>query len=207
MIGSRFDGRAPRTLTCFAATLLFVACMHAPRTRRDLTPATVSSPAVTCEQCSPDAMSPEVTRAIEQRIADLASRGRSCAVYGDVLERSYRERRISIRPYMWRVGPHLVSGEAHANGEMQLAREIDSLNVGVRTLADLMRTMEHEAVHIAFNISSRDESNEARVNSVMQECRAFETDDVTARRDEWSFATAATSRPSTANAAARGTLR
>jgi hypothetical protein len=151
-------------------------------------PPSLSSPVVACERCRPDAMAPEVTRAIEQRIADLASRGQSCAVYGEVLERSYRERRISIRPYMWSVGPNLVSGEANTNGDMLLAREIDSLNVGVRTLADLMRTMEHEAVHIAFDISSRDESNEARVNAVMQECRTSHTGEAAGRRGESSFA-------------------
>ena len=53
---------------------------------------------------------------------------------------------------MWRVGTNLVSGEATANGDMMLAREIDSLNVGVRTVDDMLWTMEHEAAHIAFNI-------------------------------------------------------
>jgi hypothetical protein len=188
MIGCNGDRRVPRAIASIVATFLCVACAHAPQVRRGLASTSVSSPVPTCERCSPDAMAPEVTQAIEQRVADLASRGERCAVYGEVLERSYRQGRISIRPYMWRVGPHLVSGEANANGEMLLAREIDSLNVGLRTIDDLMRTMEHEAVHIAFNIPSRDESNEARVNAFMKECSASDIGDAAERRGGSSFA-------------------
>jgi hypothetical protein len=175
MIVCRCETSVPRTLAFVAAALLCVSCVHAPQTRHADVPRSVSSPVAACERCTPDAMAPEVNRAIEQRIANLASRGQSCAVYGEVLERSYRQRRISIRPYMWRVGPHLVSGEANADGEMLLAREIDSLNVGVRTIADMLQTMEHEAVHIAFNIPSRDESDEARVSAFMQGCSTSRT--------------------------------
>jgi hypothetical protein len=188
MIGCRCDVRVPRALAFIVATLLSIACVHAPRATHGDVRTAVSPPVPTCERCSPDAMAPVVTQAIERRIADLASRGERCAAYGEVLERSYRQGRISFRPYMWRVGPHLVSGEANANGEMLLALEIDSLNVGVRTIADLMRTMEHEAVHIAFNIPSRDESNEARVNAFMQECSNSHTGEATERRDGSSFA-------------------
>ena len=119
-----------------------------------------------------ETMAPEVTRAIERRIVELASSGATCAAYGDVLERSFRERRISIKPYMWRIGAQLVSGEASPDGEMWLAREIDSLNVGVRTVDDVMWTMEHEAAHVAFKLSSGDASNEDRVNAVVRECNA-----------------------------------
>ena len=59
---------------------------------------------------------------------------------------------------MWRVGQHLASGEAKPNGDMTLAREIDSLNVGIRTVDDVMRSIEHEAVHIAFALPSGFES-------------------------------------------------
>jgi hypothetical protein len=182
MIGCNSGVRVPRALAVIVAALLSVACVHAPRAQVGQVPTSASSPVPTCERCSPEAMAPEVTQVIERRIADLASRGESCAVYGEVLERSYRQGRISLRPYMWRVGSHLVSGEANANGEMLLALEIDSLNVGVRTIADLMRTMEHEAVHIAFHIPSRDESNEARVNSFMQECSTSGTGEGAGRR-------------------------
>ena len=76
----------------------------------------------------------EITRAVETRIADLKARGGDCSRYANVLESSYRSGQIILRPYMWRVGTHLASGEAMPNGDMMLAREIDSLNVGVRTV-------------------------------------------------------------------------
>jgi hypothetical protein len=116
-------------------------------------------------------MPSDVTRAIEYRIADLQTRGGDCSRYGRVLERSYRSGRITIRPYMWRVGQHLASGEAKPNGEMMLAREIDSLNVGVRTVDDVMWSIEHEAVHIAFDLPSGFESSEERANATVRACR------------------------------------
>jgi hypothetical protein len=124
----------------------------------------------TCTDCAAATLPADITRAVESRIADLKARGGDCSRYAAVLETSYRSGQITLRPFMWRVGAHLASGEAKPNGDMTLAREIDSLNVGVRTMDDLMRTMEHEAVHIAFNISSGDELNEARVNAFVREC-------------------------------------
>jgi hypothetical protein len=120
---------------------------------------------------SPD-VAPDLARAIESRIADLGARGGVCSRYGAVLERSYRSGRITIRPYMWRVGKHLTSGEAKPNGEMTLAREIDPLNVGVRTVDDVIRTMEHEAVHIALDLRDGLEGGEDDANRFVRTCRS-----------------------------------
>ena len=115
---------------------------------------------------------PEIARVVETRIVDLEMRGGECARYGAVLERSYRGGRIAIRPFMWRVGTHLTSGEATPNGDMTLAREIDSLNVGVRTVDDVLWTMEHEAAHIAFDFVSGNDAREEQTNQAVSACRA-----------------------------------
>lgn len=168
-----------RAFAQIAVALLIAACARVAQTTA---PVAAPTPA-TCAHCNALSMAPEVTRAIEQRITDLVSRGPECSAYGEVLERSYRDQRIVIRPFMWRVGPHLVSGEATRDGAMVLAKDIDSLNVGVRTVDDLLRSMEHEAVHIAFNISSGDETNEARVDTFVRTCGSAGTDtDATSRR-------------------------
>jgi len=125
-----------------------------------------------CASCaSVGSMPTEVTSAIENRLVDLKQRGGVCSRYGEVLEKSYRSGRITIRPYMWRVGDRLTSGEAKPTGEMTLAREIDSLNVGLRSVDDLVWSMEHEAVHIAFNITTGVENGEDRANPYVRACR------------------------------------
>lgn len=96
----------------------------------------------------------DLTLAIEKRLAELKARGGYCSSYAAALESSYRSGQITLRPFMWRVGSQLASGEARPNGEMILAREIDALNVGVRTVDDVLWTMEHEAAHIAFKIEN-----------------------------------------------------
>jgi hypothetical protein len=127
-----------------------------------------------CSECTSVARLPaDVTNAVESRLADLKQRGGVCSQYGDVLEKSYRSGRITIRPYMWRVGDRLTSGEAQPNGTMTLAREIDPLNVGVRTVDDLVWSMEHEAVHIAFNITTGVEAGEDRANPYVRACRSM----------------------------------
>jgi len=73
---------------------------------------------------------------------------------------------------MWRVGTHLASGEAKPNGDMLLAREIDSLNVGVRSVDDVVGTMEHEAAHIAFDLASGSEATEERTYQVVRDCKS-----------------------------------
>jgi hypothetical protein len=125
-----------------------------------------------CMSCVKAAFTPDVVLAIEKRLAELKQRGGDCASYAAVMESSYRSGQITIRPYMWRVGPYLASGEAKPNGDMILARDIDSLNVGVRTLEDMLHTMEHEAAHIAFHITPGGEVPEKRANEYVRACRA-----------------------------------
>lgn len=124
-----------------------------------------------CSDCAPE-LSNDVRRALLSRIADLRARGGDCAAYANVLDRANTERRITVKPYMWRVGRSLASGEAKPNGEMTLARDIDSLNVGVRTLEDVMWSLEHEAVHLALGIPSGIDANEWRVDGVVRGCRS-----------------------------------
>jgi len=126
---------------------------------------------VPCATCATLPVDSTVTRAIEKRVADLKARGGYCSDYAAVLESSYRKGQITIRPYMWRVGSYLASGEAKPNGEMVLAREIDSLNVGVRTLNDLLWSMEHEAAHIAFRIDTQGGITEDRANDYVRACK------------------------------------
>jgi hypothetical protein len=127
---------------------------------------------LTCSDCSAIPIPSEVTRAVETRIADLKARGGDCSRYGAVLESSYRSGQITLRPYMWRTGSNLTSGEAKPNGDMMLAREIDSLNVGVRTIDDVVWTMEHEAAHIAFDLASGNEANEEKADQTVRACKS-----------------------------------
>jgi len=125
-----------------------------------------------CADCGAIPIPSEITRAVEARIADLKARGGDCSRYGAVLETSYRSGQITLRPYMWRTGSHLTSGEGKPNGEMMLAREIDSLNVGVRTVDDVLWTMEHEAAHIAFDLASGNEANEEKTDQTVRACQS-----------------------------------
>ena len=124
-----------------------------------------------CDRCAPVAMRPEVAHAIEARIADLRQRGGNCQAYGETLERTYASGKIVLRPYMWRVSGSLASGTAHGSGDMLLAVDIDSLNVGVRTTDELLRSVEHEAAHLAFPSLGRDEAGEAEVDRRVNACR------------------------------------
>jgi hypothetical protein len=54
---------------------------------------------------------------------------------------------------------------------MVIARDIDSLNVGVRGLDDVIRSAEHEAAHIALQIPSGDAGREAKVDERVNSCR------------------------------------
>lgn len=173
----RLARRFPALLALAGAT----ACASvgsSPSSAFDATTPPASSPVAergepACDGCDGAIPMPtEVTRAVEARIADLKQRGGTCSQYGAVLERSYRSGRITMRPYMWRVGSHLASGEAKPDGEMMLAREIDSLNVGVRTVDDVLWSMEHEAVHIALNVPSGVEASEEQANGYVRACKA-----------------------------------
>ena len=127
---------------------------------------------LTCDDCGAIPIPSEINRAVERRIANLKARGGDCSRYGTVLESSYRSGQITLRPYMWRTGAHLTSGEAKPNGDMMLAREIDSLNVGVRTVDDVIWTMEHEAAHIAFDLASGNEPNEDKTDQTVRACKS-----------------------------------
>lgn len=50
-------------------------------------------------------------------------------------------------------------------------REIDALNVGVRTMDDLLWSMEHEAAHIAFKIDTQIGLAEDRANDYVGACK------------------------------------
>ena len=153
------------SLLALLFTILISACA------RPAPPALALRPEPPCDSCVTLPMSVPVERAIESRIADLKARGSDCTVYGEVLENSLKSGRITVRPYMWRVGPNLASAQAGPNGEMEFAREIDPLNVGVRTLDDVLWSVEHEAVHVAFRIPSGQAADEASVDRHVQECR------------------------------------
>jgi hypothetical protein len=125
-----------------------------------------------CTDCEAIPIPSEINHAVEARIANLKARGGDCSRYATVLESSYRSGQITLRPYMWRTGSHLTSGEGKPNGDMMLAREIDSLNVGVRTVDDVLRTMEHEAAHIAFDLASGNEANEEKTDQTVRACQS-----------------------------------
>lgn len=118
----------------------------------------------------------DIARAIESRVESLEQRGGACAVYGSVLEKSYREGRITLRPYMWRVEGRLVSGQATPDGDMVLARHIDPLNIGVRTVDDVLWSVEHESAHIAFRIANGDWEGQDPADRYVRECRAAAED-------------------------------
>lgn len=73
---------------------------------------------------------------------------------------------------MWRVGLNLASGQAHESGELETSVEIDSLNVGVRTRDDLLKSIEHEAAHVTRPALPRDEGGEAEVDRRVKACHA-----------------------------------
>jgi predicted unusual protein kinase regulating ubiquinone biosynthesis (AarF/ABC1/UbiB family) len=134
-------------------------------------PPAITTIDVRCDSCGPVAMRPEIAKAIEARVADLKGRGGACQAYGEVLEKSYAAGQIKLRPFMWRVHGSLASGSATEHGEISTAIEIDSLNPGVRTLHDVVRSIEHEAAHVAFQLPSRDANSEVVVERRVRECR------------------------------------
>jgi hypothetical protein len=113
----------------------------------------------------------EFAAAVEERVADLRSRGGVCGELATVLENSLTSGLITLRPYMWRVDGNLASAQGESSGAMTIARDIDSLNVGVRGLDDVLRSAEHEAAHIALQIPSGDPVREARVDERVNSCR------------------------------------
>ncbi|MGH7653581.1 MAG: hypothetical protein ACREN6_02860 [Gemmatimonadaceae bacterium] len=136
------------------------------------TPAANRAPAPGCVGCATLPMPPELALAIEARVAELKARGGVCEEYGVVLENALASGHITIRPYMWRVQGNLASAEGESSGEMTIARDIDSLNVGARALDDVLRSAEHEAAHIALRIASGDPVREGWVDDRVNSCRS-----------------------------------
>lgn len=134
--------------------------------------ARAGGPTVSCAGCGIDAAEDEVIRAVAVRVADLKARGGACQAYGAVLEGSLAGRRIVVRPFMWRVAGSLASAQALSTGEIDVARDVDPLNIGRRSLDEVVHSVEHEAVHIAFAIPSGAEWNEMRVNERVDGCRS-----------------------------------
>lgn len=135
-----------------------------------------AGPRVACAGCGVDAVGDEVIRAVAMRVADLKARGGACQAYGVVLEGSLASKRLVVRPFMWRVGGSLASAQALSTGEIDVARDVDPLNIGWRSLDEVVHSVEHEAVHIAFAIPSGAEWNEARVNERVGLCRSRSPD-------------------------------
>jgi hypothetical protein len=106
-----------------------------------------------------------------QRVAELKNLGGECAAYGSVLESSILDGRVSVRPFMWRVGGRLVSGEARSTGDIIVARHIDPMNVGTRTVDDMVRTLEHEAAHVAFRVTNGPSGIVDHANAIVEACR------------------------------------
>jgi hypothetical protein len=102
----------------------------------------------------------------------LKNQGGACMVYAEVLQKSLSSGYITVRPFMWRVGASLTSGQAQPDGHIMVARDIDSLNVGVRKLQDVVRTVEHEAVHVAFSLQTGAGSAEPWVDEHLDQCSA-----------------------------------
>jgi hypothetical protein len=125
----------------------------------------------TCESCTEPAVDQALLVRSSERLVELKSRGGACAAYGSVLESSLSQGRVSVRPFMWRVDGRLVSGEGRSDGAIVVARDIDPLNVGVRTVEDMLWTLEHEAAHVAFRISNNRDAVEDRANQLVRGCR------------------------------------
>ena len=138
-------------------------------------PATSVRPAILEEPVVPDSAAPVFDEVLTvrstQRVAELKNLGGPCAAYGSVLESSLQEGRVKLRPYMWRVGGQLVSGEARHDGAIVVARHIDPLNVGVRTVDDVIWSLEHEAAHLTFRIPNGGGAPDDGANAVVRSCR------------------------------------
>lgn len=174
-LGNGAAARAREVVSLMVLALGLSACAGSPARVFTASPAPVRHGLTTidagCDStCAPVAMRPEVARAIEARVTALRARGGVCATYADALERSLADGRITLRPYMWRTNGALTSGTADGSGAMTLAVDIDSLNVGVRTIAELVRSIEHEAAHLAFPDLARGSDGEAEVDRRVAAC-------------------------------------
>lgn len=184
LVGKARNGNGARRVPTSAVLAIVAAGLNAcaGRVPAPATPTPVVAPAarqapaltaidVRCDSCLRVPLTPEVSDAIAQRVAALRQRGGACEAYGAVLERAYAERRITLRPFMWRVGQNLASGMTAPEGEMTVALDIDALNVGARTTAEVVESAEHEAAHLAFQWLPRDAAGEAEVDRRVRACR------------------------------------
>ena len=151
-------------LTAFASAC---SLSHAPTA---WTPSVVpeNSPDSEAEAPSESSLQQALVVRSNERVAELKNLGGECAAYGSVLETSLQAGRVTVRDYMWRVGGRLVSGQARPDGAIVVARHIDPMNVGVRTIDDMVRTLEHEAAHVAFGIMNGRETDDA--GALVQTC-------------------------------------
>lgn len=177
---SRVQFRVPFVLAVFGAALSAcargpIALAPAPSLHTDAVVAGVAlsgGPTASCAGCAVEAAGDEVIRAVALRVSDLKARGGACEAYGTVLEGSLAGKRIVVRPFMWRVAGSLASAQALSTGEIDVARDVDQLNIGRRSLDDVVHSVEHEAVHIAFAIPSGAAWNEMLVNERVDGCRS-----------------------------------
>ena len=130
-----------------------------------------SDSSTTCSHCAPETIDEALMVRSAERVAELKTLGGECAVYAFVLETSLLAGRVTVRPYMWRVEGRLVSGEARPDGAIVVARHIDPLNVGMRNTEDIVRTLEHEAAHVAFRISNGRDAADDRATVLVRGCR------------------------------------
>ncbi len=162
-------------LTLITACATSRVTAHAPSGASVPAPAPVSvianTPGASCARCATVPIDSQFVAAIGARIAELKSRGGDCEAYADVLDHALSNGLITIRPFMWRVGSNLASAQGDSNGELTLARDIDSLNVGVRALDDVLLSAEHEAVHIASRIPSGTSLGEMLVDERVRACQ------------------------------------
>lgn len=174
---SRMPSPLTRLCSLTAALALVAACVRQslpvsvvpfPST----SPVETAAPtaATICPACALPPYASELKSALETRVSALKNQGGSCMVYAEVLEKSLSSGYITVRPFMWRVGASLTSGQAQPDGHIMVARDIDSLNVGVRKLQDVVRTVEHEAVHVAFSLQTGAGSKEPWVDEHLDEC-------------------------------------
>ena len=176
---SRTPSRVSRLLSLTAALASIAACARpslpvsiVPFPASILAEATTPAAATICAACALPPFASELKSALELRVSDLKNQGGACMVYAEVLEKSLSSGYITVRPFMWRVGASLTSGQAQPDGHIMVARDIDSLNVGVRKLQDVVRTVEHEAVHVAFSLQTGAGSQEPWVDEHLDQCSA-----------------------------------
>ncbi len=154
------------------SVLLFFATVLAGCSARR-SPEVAAPPLLATQPAIPQPTTPEpaLLALFTERVSELKTRGGECATYASVLETSVRGGRVTVRPFMWRVDGRLVSGQAKSDGAIVVARHIDSLNVGRRTVEVVMWTLEHEAAHVAFSIANGTDAVTDQANDLVRSCR------------------------------------